>query len=199
MFVSALINVCLSKCFSLSGFFFLFSFFKSNEVKWCEGSKHRRGCVGALFVFQVNCDLFLAPCSARYSATFPITDHLRCMWPAPQKEVTWLVFLLLLHFLMCRGEGWVQLEEVRGVEVGGGGASVAAGETKPDTGYLEAEMGGACMPNGDTDQRLISLGAHFNLATQNTHTHTHTHFPACAHTHTHTHTQNLKHLTMVHM
>lgn len=48
--------------------------------------------------------------------------------------------------------------------------SMAAGDTKPDTGYLEAEMGGACMPNGDTDQRLISLGAHFNLTTQNTHT-----------------------------
>lgn len=60
-----------------------------------------------------------------------------------------------------------------------GGGGVAAGETKPDTGYLEAEMGGACMPNGDTDQRLISLGAHFNLATQNTHSllraHIHTH------------------------
>lgn len=61
-----------------------------------------------------------------------------------------------------------------------GGDSVAAGETKPDTGYLETEMGGACMPNGDTDQRLISLGAHFNLATQNTHS------PSCAQTHTHT-------------
>ena len=74
-----------------------------------------------------------------------------------------------------------------GVEVGGGVGvgGVAAGETKPDTGYLEAEMGGACMPNGDTDQRLISLGAHFNLATQNTHTH----FPACTHTHTHTHSK----------
>lgn len=59
-----------------------------------------------------------------------------------------------------------------------GGDSVAAGETKPDTGYLEAEMGGACMPNGDTDQRLISLGAHFNLATQNTHS------PSCTCTHT---------------
>lgn len=40
-----------------------------------------------------------------------------------------------------------------------------------DTGYLEAERGGACMPNDDTMQRLISLGAHFNLTTQNTHTH----------------------------
>lgn len=62
---------------------------------------------------------------------------------------------------------------------------VAAGETKPDTGYLEAEMGGACMPNGDTDQRLISLGAHFNLATQNTHslfTCTHIHTPKKAKT-----------------
>lgn len=49
------------------------------------------------------------------------------------------------------------------------GVSVAAGETKPDTGYLKAEMGGACMPNSDTDQRLISLGAHFNLTTHNTH------------------------------
>lgn len=49
-------------------------------------------------------------------------------------------------------------------------SGVAAGDTKPDTGYLQAEMGGACMPNGDTDQRLISLGAHFNLTTQNTHT-----------------------------
>lgn len=61
------------------------------------------------------------------------------------------------------------------------GGSVAAGETKPDTGYLEAEMGGACMPNGDTDQRLISLGAHFNLATQNTRSLAR----ACTHTHTH--------------
>lgn len=51
----------------------------------------------------------------------------------------------------------------------GGGGSVPAGETKPNTGYLKAEMGGACMPNGDMDQRLISLGAHFNLTTQNTH------------------------------
>lgn len=48
------------------------------------------------------------------------------------------------------------------------GGSVPAGETKPNTGYLKAEMGGACMPNGDMDQRLISLGAHFNLTTQNT-------------------------------
>lgn len=61
------------------------------------------------------------------------------------------------------------MKEVQG---GVGVGSVAAGETKPDTGYLKAEMGGACMPNGDTDQRLISLGAHFNLTTQNTHTHT---------------------------
>lgn len=59
-------------------------------------------------------------------------------------------------------------KEVRGgVAVVGGG--VPTEETKPDTGYLKAEMGGACMPNGDTDQRLISLGAHFNLTTQNTH------------------------------
>lgn len=65
------------------------------------------------------------------------------------------------------------VKEVQGGVAWGTGGSVAAGETKPDTGYLEAEMGGACMPNGDTDQRLISLGAHFNLATQNTHTHTH--------------------------
>lgn len=51
----------------------------------------------------------------------------------------------------------------------GGGWGGVAGETKPDTRYLKAEMGGACMPNGDMDQRLISLGAHFNLTTQNTH------------------------------
>lgn len=62
---------------------------------------------------------------------------------------------------------WVGLvKEIRGGVVGG---SVPAGETKPNTGYLKAEMGGACMPNGDMDQRLISLGAHFNLTTQNTH------------------------------
>lgn len=58
---------------------------------------------------------------------------------------------------------------------GVGGGSVPAGETKPNTGYLKAEMGGACMPNGDMDQRLISLGAHFNLTTQNTHSPSSTH------------------------
>lgn len=62
-----------------------------------------------------------------------------------------------------------------GGEWGGG---VPAGETKPNTGYLKAEMGGACMPNGDMEQRLISLGAHFNLTMKNTHsslsTHSHT-------------------------
>ena len=47
---------------------------------------------------------------------------------------------------------------------------MAVGETKADTSYLEAEMGGACMPNGDRAQRLISLGAHFNLTTPSAHT-----------------------------
>lgn len=69
---------------------------------------------------------------------------------------------------------WVGL--VKEVEGGvGGGWGGVAGETKPDTGYLKAEMGGACMPNGDMDQRLISLGAHFNLTTQNTHSPLSTH------------------------
>lgn len=76
-----------------------------------------------------------------------------------------------------------------------GGDSVAAVETKPDTGYMETEMGGACMPNGDTDQRLISLGAHFNLATQNTHSSL---VRARAHTHT-LNEKNLDPLTTVHM
>lgn len=64
------------------------------------------------------------------------------------------------------------VKEIQGGVVGG---SVPAGETKPNTGYLKAGMGGACMPNGDMDQRLISLGARFNLATQNTHSPLNTH------------------------
>lgn len=92
------------------------------------------------------------------AVTFSNTNHLCRMWLAPQKEVTWR--LLLLHFFW-----WA--EDKGGFGEGGvgwwWGVDSAAGQTKPDTGYLKAEMGGACMPNGDMDQRLISLGAHSYL------------------------------------
>lgn len=69
------------------------------------------------------------------------------------------------------------------------------GDIKPETGYLKAGMGGACMPNGDTDQRLISLGAHFNLTTHNTHTRAH----GCGRKHTHTQNLNIfERLTCMH-
>lgn len=122
-----------------------------------------------LFLFNVRSDLFLTlSYLPSLSAPIQITDRHRCVFSSAGSHMTSLSSSFAFSGVQKK---WVGL--VKEVQGGVGVGSVAAGETKPDTGYLKAEMGGACMPNGDTDQRLISLGAHFNLTTQNTHTHTH--------------------------
>lgn len=117
------------------------------------------------FAFHVHGSLFLTP---HYLPLCSFSNHwspLLCVFSLAGSHMT---SLSSFAFMVCKRNGWDWWRRFR-VGGGGVGGSVPAGETKPNTGYLKAEMGGACMPNGDMDQRLISLGAHFNLTTQNTH------------------------------
>lgn len=161
MFAFAFINVLLLNASACLDFF---NQIKLNKSQRCKHTEHSAGALCFLLRHLSNYQS-----SPLYVASSSKGSHM-----------TGLSSSFAFFDVQKRRVGWWRRRWVGGRGGGGGcGGSVAAGETKPDTGYLEAEMGGACMPNGDTDQRLISLGAHFNLATQNTHTHLRAH----AHTH----------------